>query len=71
MENTSYNHLAGRVNELSAENAKLKENVNAYRDAYLKAKRRAEKAEAQLAAAKAVGFHRLPCDNGGIQNAKR
>ena len=48
MENTSYNHLAGRVNELNAENARLKENVNAYRDAYLKAKshkKRADKAE--------------------------
>ena len=48
MENTSYNHLAARVNELNAENARLKENVNAYRDAYLKAKshkKRADKAE--------------------------
>ena len=48
MNNTSYNHLAARVNELNAENARLKENVNAYRDAYLKAKshkKRADKAE--------------------------
>lgn len=48
MENTYYNHLAARVNELNAENARLKENVNAYRDAYLKAKshkKRADKAE--------------------------
>ena len=40
--------MAARVNELSAENAKLKKNVNAFRDAYLKAKshkRRADKAE--------------------------
>tara|TARA_Y100000593_G_scaffold94153_1_gene191867 strand:- start:2690 stop:2977 length:288 start_codon:yes stop_codon:yes gene_type:complete len=95
MENTSYNHLAGRVNELSIENAKLKENVNAYRDAYLKADRDARKARetikklaGQLAAANinllpkynqtgpvvgpvAVELHRLPCDNGGIENAKR
>ena len=48
MNNTSYNQLAARVNELNAENARLKENVNAYRDAYLKAKshkKRADKAE--------------------------
>ena len=44
MDNTSYNHLAARVNELNADNAKLKENVNAYRDAYLKADRDARKA---------------------------
>ena len=44
MDNTSYNHLAGRVNELSAENVKLKANVNAYRDAYLKADKDARKA---------------------------
>jgi len=44
MENTSYNHLAARVNELNSENAKLKANVNAYRDAYLKADRDARKA---------------------------
>lgn len=40
--------MAARVNELNAENARLKENVNAYRDAYLKAKshkKRADKAE--------------------------
>ncbi len=36
--------MAGRVNELSAENAKLKTNANAYREAYLKADRDARKA---------------------------
>jgi len=68
MENTSYNHLAGRVNELKTENEKLKtENV---------------KLKAELAAAvnqledggllllEALELKRLPCNNGGIQDAR-
>ena len=43
MQNT-YNHLAGRVNELNAENAKLKTNAKAYREAYLKADKDAREA---------------------------
>lgn len=44
MDNTSYNYLAARVNDLNAENAKLKTNANAYREAYLKADKDARKA---------------------------
>ena len=40
-----YNYLANRVHELKEENAKLKTNANAYREAYLNANKRAEKAE--------------------------
>lgn len=81
------------VLKLLAENAKLKANANAYRDAYLKAYKGERKARetikklaGQLAAANinllpkynqtgpvvgpvAVELHRLPCGNGGIENA--
>lgn len=36
--------MAARVNDLNAENAKLKTNANAYREAYLKADKDARKA---------------------------
>jgi len=51
---SGYNYLAGRVNELKAENKKLK----------------AENSKLKADLFRATFGGRLPCNNGGIQDAR-